>query len=274
MKLPDRINLAGAGVCLILSSIMFCACVQSHGPTAPQPSINDTLTLAGYGEAVDSTYLKVWSDGSWEAFDGDTTINGTTYSTIADAYGDVFFYGPDGSYDGFWYYDEDLIIFDAPLPGVPDTMAGGVTYPLTTTFSDQGVSYLLQDDETLLDTGSVAVPFGTFNCLVLNSYMTISSGNVLYGASNTDYWLAKGPSDIQQWDFDLYNPGLLDDQIDMAYGDVNDQWWGVTSPSMALKRPASKISSAAKQPNSLSHSRQFKFDMRTVGPLILKGIRR
>ena len=250
---------------------MFYACNQNSAPTAPQQAIKDTLTMNGYGEAVDSSYYKVWSDSSWEAFGGDTTINGTTYSRIFDAYGDEYFYGLDGSYDGFWQYGWDLIIFNAPLPGIPDTMAGGVTYALTTTFSDQGTSYVLEDDETLFDTESVTVSFGTFNkCPVLNSVNTISSGGVVYAESNTDYWLAKGPSDIQRWYIDIYE-GVIT-QIQMAYGVVNGQAWGVTLPTKALKRMAAKPNSIMKPPSLASHSGKSKLDMRSLGPIILKGI--
>ncbi len=260
------------GICLLFSLSIFCACNQSTGPTTPQQLIHGTFTLDGYGEVLDSTYYKVWSDSSWESFYEDTTINGTRYSAFLDAYGDEYLYGPDGSYDGFWLYGWDLIIFNAPLPGVPDTMAGGVTYALTTTFSDQGVSYVLEDDETLLDTGSVTVPFGTFNnCLVLESVNTISSGSVFVAGSNTDYWLAKGPSDIQRWYIDIYT-GEIIQQIQMAFGVVNGQSWGVIPPTKSLKRTAAIPYSNIKRPSSASRSGKSKLDLHSLGPIILKGI--
>ncbi len=219
------------------------------------------LSLAGYGEALDSTYYKVWSDSSWETFYTDTTINGTAYAVLLNNSDNEYFYGPDG-YSGFGQYGGSVVLFDSALASLPDSMLEGTPYTAQTTFSYQGTSYTLIDQETLLDTATVTVPFGTFtDCLVRQSVTAVNG--VLQ--SVTLYWLAKGPSDIARQDYSGYT-------ILMAYGVVNGQGWGV---SLSRKMPGvpridrGMIIAPQKTP---AHSVQSVEDIHSLAPMILKGI--
>jgi len=253
-------------ICLFVVSFGFDACNQQAAPT--QPAFSGTITLDGFGATYDSSYYKVWSDSSWEEFYNDTTINAKTYTAILDAYGNEYFYDSSG-YSGVelpQIFGENALIFDAPLPSIPDTMIGGRTYVLQTTFSFQGTSYGLVDDETLLDTSTVGVPFGTFTgCPTIESNTAITSGGVAIAGSNFIYWLARGPSDVEHQLLDLgYS-------IFMAYGVVNGEGWGVT---LSKQYPSSVPSYAgnAMARKSLRASPNRGPDIHSIAPLILKGV--
>lgn len=259
-------------ICLILCSAVLSSCNRTPAPTAPgspnppsQSNGSQAFSFAGYGSLLDSTYYKVWSDSSWEEFDMDTTINGTSYAVLLDNTGYEYFYGPNG-YDGFEPYGGPLVIFDSTLASLPDTMVEGKTYTLRTTFSTQGLDYTLTDQEVLKDTGSVTVPFGTFvDCLHLQSTSTVSAGGQSQ-TQTTQYWYAKGPSDIKRT---YENSGQT---ILMAYGDVNDQGWG-TSTAMTRHAAGPALHSAAEESGrSVSMSPEFNFNK--MAPMILKGISR
>ncbi len=242
------------GISLILLSILFEACNSTPAPTAPQsqqiPAV--PLSVVGYGESLDSTYFKVWSDSSSEGFFADTIINGTQYSIILDNAGNETLYGPDG-YAGFGQYGGSIVLFDSSLPSLPDTMIGGTAYSRQTTFSYQGGSYVLVDLETLVDTTTISVPFGTFtDCRVLQSLEAING--VLQSA--TVYWLAKGPSDIAR----QYNSGYGAYNVLMAYGMVNGQSWGVNPGLIGRKEGASAATN-----NQAA-------DIRSLAPKILQSI--
>ena len=220
----------------------------------------------GYGETIDSTFYKVWSDGSWVEFYEDTTINGTIYTATLDAYGNEYFYDSLG-YAGLQLYGYGPFIFDSPLPTLPDTVVGGLTYALQTTFHYQDSSYSIIDDETLLDTSTIGVPFGTFvACPGVESNTVITSGGVIYTESDVVYWLAKGPSDIAQ---DLLDFGY---GIIMEYGVVNGQGWGVDSSMTHINGvPLSSLKGAA-MPRSKMPSVRPTLDVCSLAPTILKGI--
>lgn len=162
---------------------MLYSCNNTLAPTAPAPprppaksQLKPSFNFTGCGSTLDSTYYKVWSDSSWQAFDMDTTIGGTTYAVMVDNTGYLYFYGPNG-YAGFRPYGGNLIMFDSTLASLPDTVVEGKTYNLKTTFTSQGTGYVLTDQEVLEDTGSVTVPFGTFSdCIHLKSTTTVSGG--------------------------------------------------------------------------------------------------
>lgn len=245
---------------------MFCACNQS-APT--QPTFSGSMTLHGYGDVLDSSYYKVWSDSSWEAFYQDTTINGKTYVTILDAYGNEYFYDSLG-YSGFelpQLYGDSTIIFDAPLPSLPDTLVGNKTYALQTTFSFQGTSYSLINDETLVDTSAITVLFGTFtNCPGIQSDQVIASGNMGIAGNDIVYWLAKGPSEIEQ---DFLDFGY---SIFMVYGVVNDKGWGVSFPKGSLGGIHPHTGTVLNPKLSAKSSSQSTLDIHSIAPMILKGI--
>ena len=264
-----RINV----ICLLLSSIVFYACNQP-GPT--QPVFSGTVSLDGYGETIDSSYYKVWSDSSWEQFNGDTTINGLAYTILLASDSSQYFYNASGNYAGFelpQIYGNNIIIFDSSLASLPDTMIGNLTYQQQTTFSFQGISYTLIDDETLVDSGTVVTSFGAFsNCPGIQSNQTIVAGNSAVAASNVVYWLAKGPSVVEQDFYDFY--GYLAYSITMAYGVVNGQGWGVGLSKEQLSNINNSSDKAGTGQSPVMASGKPMPDMHSLAPMILKGIRK
>jgi hypothetical protein len=249
-------------VCLLFCSAVFYSCSNTPAPTGPQiPHPGLVLSLVGYGITLDSTYYKVWSDSSWQEFYSDTTIGGTRYSVILDDGANRYYYGP-GGYAGFWLYGDTLTLFDSSLASLPDTVAEGTTYSAQTTFMYRGTSNVMTDQETVLDTASVVTPFGTFtNCRVIQSAVYID-GVLQYV---TDYWLAKGPSDVVR----EYDTGYT---IVMAYGEVNGLGWGVNA-SGSLPAAERRASSAARAFPS-SESGHAAPDMSSLAPGIARGILR
>lgn len=251
---------------LLSLALLLASCSNSPSPTAPPLPAGisgNSFSFVGYGIKLDSTYYKVWSDSSWEEFYKDTTINGTKYTVLLDNTGYEYFYGPDG-YAGFWPYGSSLIMFDSVLTSLPDTLIGGQTYLRQTTFEYQGTSNVLTDQETLIDTTTIAAPFGIFSgCRVLQSIGAIN-GIVQY--ANT-YWYAQGPSDIIRQDYTGYT-------IEMAYGVVNGQGWGVTLSQMMPGIPAVKqdlITEKQKVPYPTVESSK---SVQSLAPMILRGILR
>ncbi len=236
-------------------SVLLEACNSTPAPTEPTaptiplgPAV--PLSVVGYGVSLDSSYFKVWSDSSWDQFYGDTIINGTQYTITLDDAGNENLYGPDG-YSGFGTYGADIVLFDSVLASLPDTMVGRTPYLMQTTFTYQGAHYVLMDQETLVDTTTVSLPFGTFtDCRVLQSIGTIN-GVLQYA---TDSWLAKGPSDIAREYITVYGAY----RIQMAYGSVNGQSWGMNSRISPNSEPAAAVRSVP--------------GIQTLAPMILRGM--
>jgi hypothetical protein len=253
---------------------MFYACNQ---PAPTQPAFSGKVSLNGYGETIDSSYYKVWSDSSWEEFNGDTTINGLTYTAVLTSDSSQYFYDSSGNYSGFelpQIYGNNVIIFDSALASLPDTMIGNLTYQQYTTFSFQGTSFILVDNETLIDSGTVVTQFGAFaNCPGIQSNQTIVAGNNAVAGSDVVYWLAKGPSLVEQDFYDSYY-GYLTYSITMAYGVVNGQGWGVGMSKGQLADMNNSLDKTAKQQNPIVTTKKSVPDMRSLAPMILKGIRR
>jgi hypothetical protein len=248
---------------LFCSSFIFCSC----GPHATEASIPSTITLDGYGAALDSSYYKVWNDSSWEEFYQDTTINGNTYTTILDSYGNEYFYDSSG-YSGLMLYGNGAFMFDTPLPPPPDTMAVGKTYTLQTNFKYQDTSYVLTDEETARGAFLVQVPIGTFaNCPAIVSSETIANGGQIDLSSDMEYWLAKGPSDIQR---DLIDYGGFIQQ--MVRGMVNGKYWGANNsmeqPGIVNRYPGITIL----RQGTVMRLEKLPADIRSIAPTILKGI--
>ena len=249
-------------ICSVFISTVFCAC----GPHATEVGIPSSVTLDGFGESFDSTYYKVWNDSTWEEFYQDTTINGRTYTTILDAYGNEYFYDSSGYY-GLRLYGYDAFMFDAPLPPPPDTMAVGKTYTLQTTFTYQDTGYVLTDEETARGAFLVQVPIGTFsNCPAIVSGETISSGGQTALTSDLEYWLAKGPSDIQH---DLIDYGYT---IQMARGMVNGVYWGPNGSSEQPWRVARYHGITSFRQSSAGRPEKSAAGIRSIAPMILRGI--
>lgn len=211
---------------LIFLSIFNLACKKSNSPTEPTEP-RAPVSLSEYGSSIDENYYKVWSDSTWECFDRTITINGTFYATIMDCYGDEFYYSADG-YAGFKLYGDSLILFDQPMPSLPDTINFNQKYVQTVTFTYQGYKFTLQDEQTLRDTSSVSISFGTFSCLWFDAKSTLSTGNQSQ-VSTTQLWMAKGPSTIKE---------ILDsgETIFMTGGVVNGKGYGNASPKLTADK--------------------------------------
>ncbi|HTX99074.1 MAG TPA: hypothetical protein VMG09_03550 [Bacteroidota bacterium] len=255
---------------LILLAVIALSCSQGSVPNGPPPATQTPvghagpLSVVGYGETLDSSYYKVWSDNTWEEYSGDTMINGIVYTIIMDNSGYENFYSPAG-YAGFGQYGSSPILFDSVLASVPDTMVVGTTYTAQTTFMYQGSSNVLIDQETLVDSGTVTVPFGTFtNCRVMSSVGAIN-GVLQYA---TVYWLAQGPSDIAREYSTAYGPY----DIQMSYGEVNGIEWGVPSSALARRVPGA----AGEAPNMIlrapNGSLRSPGTMQSIAPGIIRGI--
>jgi len=255
---------------LFIISVAFSACNQ---PAPTQSSFSGKVILDGYGETIDSSYYKVWSDSSWEEFYGDTSINGTTYTILLSSDSSEYIYDSSGNYFGFklpHIYGENIIVFDSALASLPDTLIGNLTYVLQTTFSFQGAQYGLIDNETLVDSGTVGTPFGIFtNCPGIQSSQVIVTGGSVIAGSNVVYWLAKGPSVIEQDFYDSFY-GYYLYSITMSYGVVNGQTWNVGLSKSQLIH-SGKVASLQ---NSISVNKKSLPDIRSLASKILRGIRR
>ena len=207
---------------LVLLSIFNISCKKSISPSEPEEPIM-IVSLAEYGSSIDENYYKVWSDSTWECFNRTISINGIFYATIVDCYGDEYYYSADG-YAGFRLYGDSLILFDQPMPSLPDTISYNQKYVQSVTFTYQGNKFTMQDEQTLLDTSSVPVSFGTFNCLWFEAKSTLSSGDQSQ-VSSSQFWLAKGPAAIKE----ILNS---DNAIFMNEGVVNGKGYGISSPKL------------------------------------------
>lgn len=248
-------------ICIIFCAVIIYSCNNNPVSTnSLPPHGSQAISLTEYGEKLDSTYYKVWSDSSWEEFARDTTISGTKYTVLLDNTGYEYFYGPNG-YSGFWPYGGNLVMFDSALAAPPDTMIEGKTYTVQTTFSTQGINYVYKDELTPIDTATVTVPFGTFkNCIEVQITNTISGAGQTT-TSTTEYWFAKGPSDIMKQFSSVSG-------IKMAYGEVNDQHWSATSGEVAPGIRTTRRKMDIAQQNSPGG---FGPNIHLLAPKIFKG---
>ena len=213
---------------LVFSSLIF-SCNKSSDPVSPEEPPKRTMTLDAYGEIIDTLYFKIWSDSSWTEYSQTTTINGITYVTIITNSGNEYYYSALG-YAGFKPTGQSLILFDKPLPGLPDTLVFGETYTRQTTFFFQGYNYTLKFEQSLQDTVSVSVPIGIFNpCLHFSSKSTLSAGGQS-DIQNSQFWLAQGPGDIKE----TLNSGAT---IVLVRAKVNGQGWNMPYPKIGSTYP-------------------------------------
>lgn len=210
---------------LLIAPLLFLSCKKENSPVSNQTSTQKTMAIYNYGYYLDSAYYKMWSDSSWEKFNQVTTINGKTYVTTINNNGDETYFDSIG-FAGIKPNGQSLIIFDKPIPSLPDTLVFSQKYIQETTFSSQGYNYSLKYEQVLQDTVSVSVSFGIFNpCLWFNSTSTISA-NGQSNVSTDQIWIAIGPADIKA----ILTSG---DTIEMVRGVVNGRGWGM---SYATKR--------------------------------------
>jgi hypothetical protein len=211
---------------LVIAPILL-SCSKDDSPVSTPPP--RTIRLIDYGSTLDSAYYKKWSDSSWEKFNRIVTVNGITYATTISSDSTEYYYTALG-YAGLKGRGLLLILFDNPLTSLPETLTFGQNYRRETTFYYQGYNFSLQIDESLEDTVSVSVPFGTFNpCLWLKVKTTVTGAGQSQAQSG-QIWLARGPSDVKQV---LYSGAT----IVMVRGRVNGQGWGMPFPKQVAATP-------------------------------------
>lgn len=197
-------------------------------PPSPPPLM---VSLSGYTTFIDSLYFKMWSDSSSEFFGQTDTINGVPYVTVQNSFGDEYYYSVLG-YAGYKPPGEPLILFNAPLGSLPDSVTKGETYLRQTSFFYQGYTYGFVFEDTFNDTTSVALPFGVFqSCLHFTTTATISAA----GQSDTEtleYWLAQGPGGVKETNATGFT-------VIMVRGRVNGEGWGMPFPSKIIGEPLS-----------------------------------
>jgi hypothetical protein len=205
--------------------ILIASCSKSDNsvnvPGILTPQIK-TVPSKNYILHLDSTYYKMWSDSSWEKFNGITIINGKSYIKVLNSDGTEYYYTALG-YAGVQSSGDSLILFDKELTSLPDTLEIGKTYDLSTTFYYRGYNYTFNSEETLSDTVSIAAPFGVVNsCLWLLIKTTITAGGLSQvGYSQT--WLAPNIYAIKK----TLTSGQT---VIMVKGVVNGNGWGMTFP--------------------------------------------
>jgi hypothetical protein len=213
-------------ILFLTSLFLFLSCDNSNSPD--DKNDQNTISTDNYGFMLDESFYKVWSDNSWEKFNSVVTIDNTTYVTIITESGFEYYYSKAG-YAGFKPSGESLILFNTPLGSLPDKLAFNQKYTRQTTFSIQGYDFTMKIDEVLMDTVSISVPCGSFSsCLWFKATSTLTSGGQS-DVSKSQFWLAIGPSDIQQ----TLSSG---ETITMVGGIVNGQNWGTSGamPRMNL----------------------------------------
>jgi hypothetical protein len=197
------------------------SCKKSDNPITPNVA-QKNIDVAGYSSSLDSDYYAVWSDSSWEKFNRIITISGVTYITMINNTGDEYYYSAAG-YAGFIPAGESLILFDKPIPGIPDTMVSNTVYTSGTAFYYQGNNFSVQNENTLLDTVNVSIPLGNFNCCIyMKSKSTITASSQSQTQSSY-WWAAKGPSTIKQ----TLNSSIT---IVLVRGIINGEGWGMAFP--------------------------------------------
>jgi hypothetical protein len=201
---------------LLIAPFLFLSCKNANSPDDDKNDKN-TISIDGYGSSLGNSYYKLWSDDSWEQYNGIITINSETYLSLITNTGNEYYYSAAG-YAGFKPYGESLILFNTPIGSLPDKLSFNQKYIRETIFSYQGYNYTMKIEEVLMDTVTLSVPCGTFNsCLWFKSTSTLTSIGQPE-VSKEQFWLAIGPSDIQE----ISNSGVTKQ---MVSGTVNGQDW-------------------------------------------------
>jgi hypothetical protein len=212
-------------ICLLVI-VLLDGCTQNNPPTAPDAQSWFYLDFTGYGETMGPGYLKVFSDSSWEEYYGIDTVNGTGYVSILSSDSSLMFYTQTtGQYSGYRIPGQDPVIFDAPLPFLPTRWPSNTTFARTATFTLMGLSVAVTDFYTLVDTGGLVTPVGTFSPVPHfedDTYLEASDGET--GYASQDLWTARGPGVVltaQQGQPAAY----------FIRGYVNGKAWGSALPS-------------------------------------------
>lgn len=211
---------------LFVISVLFIVSCGEDNPVDPTPQIK-TLSTSGYGFIIEPEFYKIWSDSSWDRYNGIVVVNNKQYVSMLNSEGTEYYYNSIG-YAGFKPVGENAIIFNTPITSIPDTLLCGIGYAKQTTFYFQSHTYTIIIERTLVDTQTVTIGLGTyFSCLLFHNKGTIKVSNqseTVY----SDAWLAKGPSDIK-----ITADGTTKEMVE---GKVNNtQYGGQNSQEFPLK---------------------------------------
>ena len=196
-------------------SLPSCSDDESSSPTGPQQP--GAIDLTGYLPVYDSLYYKVWTDSSSERYAGMVEVGGVSYLSVVDdnAGTEILYAG--GKYAGLIGPTGTPIIFSAPVEPPPSFMTIGQTVVRTTTFEFQSAPVSLKVTYTLLDTGSVSAPVGTFSGAIQLKASAIATAVILADTATTIEWMVKGPSTVRRF--------IGADTLGMVYGQVNGGFW-------------------------------------------------
>ena len=188
--------------------------------------------FTGYGEKLEPGYVKVYSDSSWDRYLGIDTVNGAAFiATLASDSSLNYFTVTAGQYAGYRVPGQDPVIFNAPYPFLPTRWPSDSTIGRSVSFTAMGSTVTITELYTLEDTAAVATPVGTFSPtphFLLETYVTITNGQTLYGAQ--DLWTARGPGlviSLQQGGTPVY----------FIRGFVNGKAWDGSASVQTSARP-------------------------------------
>jgi hypothetical protein len=212
MRLPHLLWL----LALALSTALL-SCSDDDSASPADPPQQGAVDLTGYLPVYDSLYFKVWSDSSSERYAGMVEAGGVSYLSIVDDHAGTQVLYANGKYAGLIGPTGAPIIFSAPVEPPPSSMLIGQTIVRNTTFEFQSVPVSLQVSYTLLDTGTVSAPVGTFPGAVQLRASAVATAVILADTVTTIEWMAKGPGTVRRY--------IGADTLGMVYGQVNGRFW-------------------------------------------------
>jgi hypothetical protein len=222
---------------LLLTLASVSLCCSKDRSTQPKPP--QTFDISGYYADIDTLYYKLWSDDFSEEWFGRKSIDGIEYLIVTNSSGYKYYYSASG-YAGFQSPGSPLVLFDKPIPPLPQEVEFEAPITSTTTFSYGGNLFNMKISYTLIDTSSVSVVFGTFNPCPHFSQELVMSVSDQGETTYSEFWLAKGPGSIQARDSDKT-------VINMIRGFVNGQAWGepqeACSATVASRNPSDRVAS-------------------------------
>jgi hypothetical protein len=191
-----------------------CSDDTSSPDDSQQPGAID---LTGVLPVYDSLYYKVWTDSSSERYAGMVEAGGVSYLSIVDDNAGTQVLYAEGKYAGLVAPTGEPIIFASPIDPPPASMALGQTVVRNTTFTFQNAQVALQVSYTLLDTGTVSAPLGTFSHAVKVRASAVASAVIVADTATVVEWIARGPGTVRRF--------IGTDTLEMVYGNVNGRFW-------------------------------------------------
>jgi hypothetical protein len=131
----------------------------------PSPPARKVFVLSEHRFRLDSLFYKMWSDSVSQRYGGQFTWNGTTYQVLEEGPQLKYLFNRNGELAGQQSGGMTPVIYDWPMPKMPDTVAIGEMFRLSTQFiyPANQLTIPMVEEYTLLDTGSVQVPCGSFS---------------------------------------------------------------------------------------------------------------